>query len=138
MSQERDEMQMEKESIYESGEDYLECILRLSKRQGSVKSIDVATAMNYSKPSISRAMKILQEKGFIYMDEKKFIHLTDEGLVKAEEVYRRHLLIKEALTSLLGVTPQVAEEDACRIEHIISQETVNKLADKVEEHMLDK
>lgn len=131
-------MQMEKESIYESGEDYLECILRLSKRQGSVKSIDIATAMNYSKPSISRAMKILQEKGFIYMDEKKYIHLTEEGLGKAEEVYRRHLLIKEALTSLLGVTPQVAEDDACRIEHIISQETVDKLADKVEKHMLDK
>lgn len=128
---------MVKEDIYESGEDYLECILRLSKRQGMVKSIDIATAMDYSKPSISRAMKILQDKGFIYMDEKKFIHLTDEGMHKAEEVYKRHLLIKEALTSLLGVSPQVAEEDACRIEHIISQETVDKLAKKVQEHMLD-
>lgn len=125
-----------KDSIYESGEDYLECILRISKRQGNVKSIDIANAMNYSKPSISRAMKILQEKGFIIMDEKKYIHLTEEGMVKAEAVYMRHLLIKEALTSLLGVDPEVAEQDACRIEHIVSEETIERLKEKVQANLL--
>ncbi len=93
------------DEIYESGEDYLECILRLQNRQGDVKSIDVANAMNYSKPSISRAMKILAEKGFIQMDKKKYIqYLTEEGLKKAEAVYKRHLLIKEALITLLDVS----------------------------------
>lgn len=124
------------DEIYESGEDYLECILRLQNRQGEVKSIDVANAMNYSKPSISRAMKILQEKGFIFMDKKKFIHLTDEGLQKAEEVYKRHLLLKEALITLLGVQPETAEQDACRIEHIVSQETIDKISAKMEAHLM--
>ncbi|MFP5527944.1 metal-dependent transcriptional regulator [Peptococcus simiae] len=124
------------DEIYESGEDYLECILRLQNRQGEVKSIDVANAMNYSKPSISRAMKILQEKGFILMDKKKFIHLTDEGLQKAEEVYKRHLLLREALISLLGVSPETAEQDACRIEHIVSQETIDKISAKMEAHLM--
>ncbi|MFM9413725.1 metal-dependent transcriptional regulator [Peptococcus simiae] len=124
------------DEIYESGEDYLECILRLQNRQGEVKSIDVANAMNYSKPSISRAMKILQEKGFIMMDKKKFIHLTDDGLKKAQEVYKRHLLIKEALISLLDVSPETAEQDACRIEHIVSKETIDKLSAKMEAHLM--
>ncbi|MBS5915814.1 MAG: metal-dependent transcriptional regulator [Clostridia bacterium] len=125
------------DEIYESGEDYLECILRLQNRQGDVKSIDVANAMNYSKPSISRAMKILAEKGFIQMDKKKYIHLTEEGLKKAEAVYKRHLLIKEALITLLDVSPETAEQDACRIEHIVSQETVDKLSGKLEAHLLE-
>lgn len=115
------------DSIYESGEDYLETILRLSNRQGKVKSIDIANEMEYSKPSVSRAMKILQEKGLVYMDEKKYIHLTMEGKVRAERVYERHLLIRGALETLLGVSPRVAERDACRIEHIISDETVERL-----------
>lgn len=115
------------DSIYESGEDYLETILRLSNRQGKVKSIDIANEMEYSKPSVSRAMKILQEKGLVYMDEKKYIHLTMEGKARAERVYERHLLIRGALETLLGVSPRVAERDACRIEHIISDETVERL-----------
>lgn len=116
--------------IYESGEDYLETILRLQKQMEQVRSIDVAHALDYSKPSVSRAMKILSEKGLIYMDGKKYIHLTDLGLAKAENVARRHRLIQAALIEIFGVAPDVAEEDACRIEHIVSEETIEKIAAK--------
>ena len=115
------------DKIYESGEDYLETILRLSNRQGKVKSIDIANEMEYSKPSVSRAMKILQEKGYVFMDERKYVHLTMEGKERAERIYQRHLLIKGALEELLGVNPRVAEKDACRIEHVLSEETVSRL-----------
>lgn len=115
------------DKIYESGEDYLETILRLSNRQGKVKSIDIANEMEYSKPSVSQAMKILQEKGYVFMDERKYIHLTMEGKERAERIYQRHLLIKGALEELLGVSPRVAEKDACRIEHVLSEETVSRL-----------
>lgn len=119
--------------IYESGEDYLETILRLQKQMEQVRSIDVAHALDYSKPSVSRAMKILSEKGLIYMDGKKYIHLTDLGLAKAENVARRHRLIQAALIEIFGVAPDVAEEDACRIEHIVSEETIDKIAAKLNE-----
>lgn len=119
--------------IYESGEDYLETILRLQKQMEQVRSIDVAHALDYSKPSVSRAMKILSEKGLIYMDGKKYIHLTDLGLAKAENVARRHRLIQAALIEIFGVAPDVAEEDACRVEHIVSEETIEKIAAKLNE-----
>ena len=119
--------------IYESGEEYLETILRLQKQMEQVRSIDVAHALDYSKPSVSRAMKILSEKGLIYMDGKKYIHLTDLGLAKAENVARRHRLIQAALIEIFGVAPDVAEEDACRIEHIVSEETIEKIAAKLNE-----
>lgn len=119
--------------IYESGEDYLETILRLQQQMAQVRSIDVAHALDYSKPSVSRAMKILSEKGLIYMDGKKYIHLTDLGLAKAENVARRHRLIQAALVEIFGVSPDVAEEDACRIEHIVSEETIEKIAAKLNE-----
>ena len=119
--------------IYESGEDYLETILRLQKQMEQVRSIDVAHALDYSKPSVSRAMKILSEKGLIYMDGKKYIHLTDLGLAKAANVARRHRLIQAALIEIFGVAPDVAEEDACRIEHIVSEETIEKIAAKLNE-----
>lgn len=127
---------MMNEKIQESGEDYLETILRLSNRQGKVKSIDIASEMGYSKPSVSRAMKILQEKGLVYMDERKFVHLTVEGKIRAERVYQRHLLIRGALETLLGVSPRIAERDACRIEHIISDETVDRLEVLMNERLL--
>ena len=117
--------------IYESGEDYLETNLRLQKQISQVRSIDVAHALDYSKPSVSRAMKILSEKGLIYMDEKKYIHLTDLGLAKAENVARRHRLIRTALIDIFDVSPDVAEGDACRIEHIVSDETIEKIATKI-------
>lgn len=119
--------------IYESGEDYLETILRLQKQMDQVRSIDVARALDYSKPSVSRAMKILAEKGLIYMDGKKYIHMTDLGLAKAENVARRHRIIRSALIEIFGVNPDIAEEDACRIEHIVSDETIEKIANKVKE-----
>ena len=128
-------MEKEKDTIYESGEDYLETILRLQKRQGQVRSIDIANELDYSKPSISRAMKILQEKGYVHMDNKKLIHLTDSGLEIAERVYKRHLLIKQSLEIFLGLPSDLAEKDACRIEHIVSQETIDKLQERMEKHL---
>lgn len=118
--------------IYESGEDYLETILRLKKQLGQVRSIDIARDLDYSKPSVSRAMKILGEKGLVYMDGRKFIHLTDEGQAKAESVASRHKLFKDMLTEIFGVSEEVAEEDACRIEHIVSEETVQKIKEKLD------
>lgn len=117
--------------IYESGEDYLETILRLKKQMGQVRSIDIARDMDFSKPSVSRAMKILGEKGLVYMDGRKFIHLTDEGQELAETVANRHLLFKDMLTEIFGVSEETAEEDACRIEHIVSDETVQKIKEKL-------
>ncbi len=122
------------DEIYESGEDYLETILRLSKQLGQVRSIDIARELNYSKPSVSRAMKVLGEKGLLYMDGRKFIHLTDEGLAKAESVAERHHLFKSMLIEIFGVSEETAEEDACRIEHIVSDETVSKIEQKLEEY----
>lgn len=117
--------------IYESGEDYLETILRLQKQLGQVRSIDIARDLDYSKPSVSRAMKILSEKGLVYMDGRKFVHLTDEGRAKAESVASRHQLFKDMLTEIFGVSEETAEEDACRIEHIVSDETVKKIEEKL-------
>lgn len=118
--------------IYESGEDYLETILRLKEQLGQVRSIDIAREMDYSKPSVSRAMKILTEKGLVYMDGRKFIHLTDEGLAKAKSVAGRHHLFKDMLIEVFGVSEETAEEDACRIEHIVSEETVQIIKEKLE------
>ncbi len=118
--------------IYESGEDYLETILRLKEQLGQVRSIDIAREMDYSKPSVSRAMKILTEKRLVYMDGRKFIHLTDEGLAKAKSVAGRHHLFKDMLIEVFGVSEETAEEDACRIEHIVSEETVQKIKEKLE------
>lgn len=117
--------------IYESGEDYLETILRLKRQMGQVRSIDIARELDYSKPSVSRAMKILSEKGLVYMDGRKFVHLTDEGLAKAENIEGRHHLFKAMLTEIFGVSEETAEEDACRIEHIVSDETVEKIKEKL-------
>lgn len=117
--------------IYESGEDYLETILRLKQQMGQVRSIDIARDLDYSKPSVSRAMKILSEKGLVYMDGRKFVHLTDEGRAKAESVASRHQLFKDMLTEIFGVSEETAEEDACRIEHIVSDETVKKIEEKL-------
>ena len=122
-----------KKETHESSEDYLETILRLTNEMANVRSIDIARALNYSKPSVSRAMKILSDKGFIYMDENKFIHMTKEGLEKAKDVDRRHRILKAALVNLFDVSPEIAEKDACRIEHIVSEETILKIHAKVEE-----
>ena len=108
--------------IYESGEDYLEMILMLQKEKGYARSIDVAAALGVTKPSVSVAMKKLRENGYITMDQEGWLGLTDAGREIAERIYERHRLLTEWLTAL-GVDPEVAREDACRMEHDISAET---------------
>ena len=102
-----------------SGEDYLEAVLMLQKKNGMVRSIDLARHMEVSKPSISRAVAILQEGGFLTVDSDYFLHLTEAGREVAEKIYERHRFFTEQLITA-GVDPKTAEADACRIEHIIS------------------
>lgn len=117
-------------SIKESGEMYLETILILSKQQNLVRSIDVAEYMNYSKPSVSRAMSILKEEECILIDRTGHIALTEKGRKIAEKIYERHTLLTKLLLQL-GVDEENASTDACRIEHVISDTTfqaIKKLA----------
>lgn len=110
----------------ESREDYLETILQLQKRSGQVRSIDIANEMNFSKPSVSVAMRNLREEGYITVSDNGFILLTPEGLKRAESVLERHTILSDWLTSI-GVTREVALEDACRIEHDLSEETFDAI-----------
>ena len=112
--------------IHESSEDYLETILILKERTGQVRSIDIATEMNYSKPSISVAMKKLRENGYIEVDRDGFITLTDSGYEIASSIYDRHTLLTKFFISL-GVDAEVAAVDACKIEHDLSEETFQKI-----------
>ncbi|HIU64911.1 MAG TPA: metal-dependent transcriptional regulator [Candidatus Avacidaminococcus intestinavium] len=113
--------------IQESGENYLETILLLQKTKGYVRSIDIAAALNFSKPSISRAMSILRRENYILMEANGNIILTEKGLAKAKSVLERHLVIKDYLEKVLDLPPDIADKDACRIEHIISPETFEKI-----------
>lgn len=106
----------------ESAEDYLETILVLQKEKGVVRSIDIVHQMHYSKPSVSRAMGLLRDRGHILMDRDGWITLTDSGRAIAERIYERHCLLTQWLIRL-GVSPDVAAEDACRLEHDLSDET---------------
>ena len=112
--------------IQESGENYLEMILMLKKEKGSVRSIDVAHALSVTKPSVSRAMSILRQAGHITMDEEGLLSLTASGREIVERIYERHRLLTEYLTAL-GVSPETAAQDACRMEHVISQESFDKI-----------
>lgn len=116
--------------IHESGEMYLETILTLKNKNQFVRSIDVANALNYSKPSVSRGMKILKEANYITIDDKGYIEFTDEGYKLAQEVYNRHQALTQFLV-LIGVDKEQAESDACRIEHVISKETYYCIANFV-------
>lgn len=107
--------------LQESGEMYLETIHVLSKRSGSVRSVDVGEYMGYSKPSVSRAIGLLKSGGYVNVDDSGALTLTEAGLEVAEKIYERHTIITEFLMSL-GVTPETAAEDACKIEHDISDE----------------
>lgn len=109
-------------SIQESGEMYLETILILSHKLGAVRSLDVANYMNFSKPSVSRAVGILKTNGYLLMDKSGFLTLTESGKAVAETIYERHVLLTKFLTAL-GVDPEIAAEDACKMEHDISEET---------------
>ncbi len=108
--------------IHESAENYLETILILSRQQPHVRSIDIAVELNFSKPSVSVAMKNLRKNGYILVDKDGYIALTEAGLKIAETIYERHTLISDWLITL-GVDPKTAVEDACRIEHVISAES---------------
>lgn len=115
--------------MYESGENYLETILMLKERQGFVRSIDVARALDFSKPSVSRAMGILREDGYIVVESGGEIELTEKGREKACGIYERHRLLTEFLQKVSGVDGKLAEEDACKMEHIISDETFQGIKD---------
>ena len=108
--------------IQESGEMYLETILILSREKQYVRSIDVCEYMGYSKPSISRAVSLLRNSGYVDMDDRGYLTLTDAGQAIAEKIYERHQVLSKILRSL-GVDDKAAAEDACRIEHVISDET---------------
>lgn len=110
-------------SLLESGENYLETILVLTKRNGSVRSIDIAEEMNFTKASVSRAMSILKRDEYIIMEPDGRILLTKEGQKKAAAVYDRHVTLTRFINEVLDVDEEIAEKDACRIEHIISPET---------------
>ena len=105
--------------LQESGEMYLETIYRLSKKLGAVRSIDVAEEMNYSKPSVSRAVRILKNGGYIVTDSNGYLVLTEKGRETAEKTYERHQVLTDFFVNL-GVDREIAAEDACRIEHVIS------------------
>ena len=117
-------------NIYESAEDYLERILILQEEKGQVRSIDIAKDMGFSKPSISVAMKKLKEAGLINIDEHGFITLTKEGHVIADRIYERHRVLKKVLIDL-GVDPKQAEKDACKVEHVISEETFEAIKEYI-------
>lgn len=117
--------------VQQSLEDYLETILILQIKNGYVRSIDIANKLNYSKPSISRAVKILKKAEYITMEPGGSIHFTENGRKKANEVYERHKIVKEYLLKMLGVDENTAEEDACRLEHVISQKSFEKIKECV-------
>ena len=112
--------------LHASGEDYLETILVLQKKRGMVRSVDVARHMEVSKPSVCHAVATLRDGGFLMMDEDHFLHLTDVGREVAEIIYERHCFFTEQLITA-GVATKPAEADACRIEHIISQDSFEKI-----------
>ncbi|MBQ0004555.1 MAG: metal-dependent transcriptional regulator [Clostridiales bacterium] len=119
--------------IQESGEMYLETILVLSERLEAVRSIDIAEEMGYSKPSVSRAVKLLKNDEYIHVDSLGGITLTDKGLEIARNILERHHILTECLVRL-GVSEEIAAEDACRVEHYISEETFEALKRALEIH----
>lgn len=120
-------------TVRESGEMYLEAILVLAKKSGYVRSIDVSEYLGYSKPSVSRAMGILREGGYILMEKDGAITLTDSGKKLAETIYERHTVLSELLIRL-GVDENTATDDACRIEHVISDESFQSIKQYYYQH----
>ena len=118
-------------ALHESAEMYLETIYQLSKKLSGVRSIDLAEAMGYSKPSISRAVGLLKLGGYLTVDEDGFLILTDSGRETAEKVFERHTILTKGLMSL-GVPEKTAAEDACKIEHVLSDETFAAIRAHVE------
>lgn len=123
--------------IQESGENYLEAILMLSQTRPGVRSIDVAAELEFTKPSVSVAMKKLRQNGYVIMDESGYITLTPSGKEIAERMYERHKFMSKFLIKI-GVSPDVAVNDACRIEHVLSAESFEKLKAFVNDHLSQK
>ncbi len=105
--------------IHESGEDYLEAILILQKKNGAARAVDVARQLHVSKPSVSRAMSVLEENGYVTVGDTSFLQLTEKGKAQATETYSRHVLLTKFLMKITGVSEEQAEDNACRIEHDI-------------------
>ena len=122
--------------IYASGEDYLEAVLVLQKKKVMVRSVDLARHMGFSKPSISHAVGVLKNGGFLTVDEDGYFHLTEDGREVAEKIYELHQFFTEQLVAV-GVDRETAERDACRIEHAISEEAFQKLKASVEKQSND-
>ena len=118
----------------ESAENYLETIYILSKKLPVVRSVDIATELNFKKPSVSVAMKHLREKELIVVSDAGFITLTDEGLAQAEAIYERHTILTKTFVTL-GVPEEIAAEDACQIEHILSDESFNAIKKHFEKNL---
>lgn len=112
--------------ILESAENYMETILVLKKQNGYVRAVDIANTLDFTKPSVSVAMKNLRENGYITIDGGNHIELTPKGLEIAERTYKRHILITKVLVSM-GIDQEIASADACKIEHIVSQETIDAM-----------
>lgn len=112
--------------LHASGEDYLEAVLILQKKKGMVRSVDLARHMGFRKPSISHAVGVLRDGGFLTMDADGFLHLTDIGVEVAEKIYERHCFFREQLIAA-GIDEKIAEQEACQMEHAISEETFQKL-----------
>ena len=117
--------------IHKSAEDYLEMILRLNEEKGYARSVDIATGLGVSKPSVSVAMKQLREGGYILMDKDNYITLTDTGMEIAQRIYERHKVLTRMLT-MIGVDEKTAEDDACKVEHDISVQTFTALKEQLE------
>ncbi len=119
--------------LQESGEMYLETIYVLSKSSKAVRAIDVGEYMGFSKPSVSRALGILKQGGFVASDENGFLSLTESGTAAAEKIFERHEILSRVLM-LLGVDEKIAVEDACRIEHVISDKTFDAIKEHLKNH----
>ena len=120
-------------ALQESGEMYLETILILSRKNGFVRSIDISEYMGYSKPSVSRAVGLLKQDNFITVEKEGHILLTEKGLVLAEKILKRHNILTDMLVRI-GVSPETASKDACRVEHVISDETFQAIKDHLQKH----
>jgi len=119
--------------IQESGEDYLESILKLERQKGSVRSVDVANDLHVTKPSVSRAIHILEERGYITIEDNARLRLSEKGRAIAEKIYERHILFTDFLIQI-GVDEKVAAVDACRMEHTLSDESFAALKAFIETH----
>lgn len=124
--------------IQESGENYLETILVLKNRNGYVRSVDVANELSFTKASVSRAMSILRKAGLITMEQNGNIVLTEEGQNRASAVYERHTVLSGFLRMALGVSEETSVQDACRMEHILSEETFDRIKDYVAQNQTEK